>query len=607
MEKTENGKNFAEELRIAAARHLPKELGTLDALRNLLQQLVQVIPPLSVCVSKAERDYWPKVEKEELDADKAAALCAADVNHILRITVVANLNLEGQSEEELLKTWAVLDYYITKLEENQGASLRDLQDRLSGLLQEKKETRRKVEELAAMISAMEQLEEEEKTTSEEASRSAGADQDGQGRKSRKKLALLLIPAAAAILLAVLMPVFSKVSQVEKAIESIGVVSLASGEAIAAAEEQYSALEEDQQTKVENYGVLTEARAVYDCLVAEDAIESIGSVTMESQTAIEHAEELYDALSGEQKKQVGNHATLDAARKEYNRLAAAVEKTVKAINAIGTVGLDSGDKIKAAREAFDALAKDDLQSYVEEEAKILIVAEATFAHSFTQDLYGKAMEFYKAGKHAEALEYFAAIIQGYPNTNAAKDSRKPAQDCRLTLAEKACNRGDQYTAMKIMGEMDSFYAQTEDVKTLREKILNKLEQSRPKSGYKFADKTGWGWCELTVVAGDTDVCVKVVSAEDTANYLMVYVRTGETAELGLKDGNYHVYFTTGDYWYSKDLGFGDEAVYQSINGQLSLASWKFGSVVYYNQYELNLKNTSESDFTTHDSTADEFWK
>ena len=629
MEKKVNGTDFAEELRAVAAQLLPKDLNTLESQRRMLQQLAQVVLPVSVCAGKAERDYWPQVEKQTLALDKAVALCAADVNQIIRITVVDNLNLEGQTEESLQQTWAVLDYYHGKLEERQAAPIQSLLTKLTGILQEKQDMRQKVEELAAMISAMEQLEEEqpaeevpqadlEKTIPAETTvpqeniqeippTDRGEKNEKTG-KSKKPLvfALVGLVAVVAILLAVLMPGFSKVSRVEDAIAAIGQVTLESGEAIAAAEQSYSELNESQKSKVENYSLLPEARSAYECLVAKDAIDAIGDVSLDSEEAIEKAEQLFNALSKEQQKKVGNSRVLTAARKEFERMTAAVEKAVKAIDAIGTVTLNSGDKISAARRAYDALEKDKLQSYVGEKVKKLTEAEKTFNKYVTEDLYGKAMELYNGGKYEEALKSFESIMSNYAGTEAAKQSWTAIGDCRLKLADSVFKKNDLYTAMKHLQAISGNNVLREEVAELRTKVEDKLVKSRPRNGNVFTDKVGWGWCKLLVTAGSKDVCVKIISTDNSANYMMFYVRAGESTEVSVKNGNYKVVFTMGDYWYSKDVGFGDEAAYQCAIGTLSPNSWISGSYVYYYKYELNLSVSSKSDFAVQSCKPEDFW-
>ena len=134
-----------------------------------------------------------------------------------------------------------------------------------------------------------------------------------------------ILALAVVLIAILAAgfLFSKTRRTEVSIRKIGTVTLESEALILEAEEHFDGLSENQQEKISNRDLLFAARAEYDSLVAEDAIGKIGKVTLESADAITGAEEIYAALSRDAKNLVDNYKTLTAARKEYDRLDAAV--------------------------------------------------------------------------------------------------------------------------------------------------------------------------------------------------------------------------------------------------------------------------------------------
>ena len=169
--------------------------------------------------------------------------------------------------------------------------------------------------------------------------------------------------------------------VKDLINAIGTVTLNSKSAIEAAEAAYAALTDAQKDLVTNYATLTAARAEYDRLVAEkeaadnkaaaDAviakIAAIGTVTLNSKTAIEDAEAAYAALTDTQKALVTNYSALTAARAAYDQQVAEKEAADKAaadkaaadaaiakIEAIGTVTLESKLAIEAARVAYNAL-------------------------------------------------------------------------------------------------------------------------------------------------------------------------------------------------------------------------------------------------------------
>ncbi|MGN1061119.1 MAG: hypothetical protein ACI4QN_05235, partial [Candidatus Coproplasma sp.] len=84
------------------------------------------------------------------------------------------------------------------------------------------------------------------------------------------------------------------------------------------------------------------------------INAIGTVelTTDCKVKIDAAQSAYSALSASAKAQVTNASTLTSAVTQYNNLAAA--PVIELINNIGTVNANSGTKITAARNAYDAL-------------------------------------------------------------------------------------------------------------------------------------------------------------------------------------------------------------------------------------------------------------
>ena len=144
----------------------------------------------------------------------------------------------------------------------------------------------------------------------------------------------------------------KVKAVEDLIDAIGEVTENSGDAIAAAREAYDALPDDLKGSVTNYDKLKKAEDDYKAILNKKAaaqvdalIDAIGEVTENSGDAIKAARDAYNALTDEQKEFVENYDKLEKAEVKY------VEAL---IDAIGVVTKDSGEKIKAARDAYDAL-------------------------------------------------------------------------------------------------------------------------------------------------------------------------------------------------------------------------------------------------------------
>ena len=180
--------------------------------------------------------------------------------------------------------------------------------------------------------------------------------------------------------------------VEKLIDAIGTVTLDSEETIKAARDAYDALTEEQKAQVGNYQTLLDAEAKLADLKAVDAVEklidAIGTVTLDSEEAIKAARDAYDALTEEQKAQVGNYQTLLDAEAKLADLQAA-DAVEKLIDAIGTVTLDSEEAIKAARGAYDALT--DAQKELVGNYQTLLDAEVKLADLQAADAVEKLID------------------------------------------------------------------------------------------------------------------------------------------------------------------------------------------------------------------------
>jgi len=180
--------------------------------------------------------------------------------------------------------------------------------------------------------------------------------------------------------------------VEKLIDAIGTVTLDSEEAIKAARGAYDALTEEQKAQVGNYQTLLDAEAKLADLQAADAVEklidAIGTVTLDSEEAIKAARGAYDALTDAQKELVGNYQTLLDAEAKLADLKAA-DAVEKLIDAIGTVTLDSEEAIKAARGAYDALT--DAQKELVGNYQTLLDAEVKLADLQAADAVEKLID------------------------------------------------------------------------------------------------------------------------------------------------------------------------------------------------------------------------
>ena len=225
--------------------------------------------------------------------------------------------------------------------------------------------------------------------------------------------------------------------VKELIDAIGEVTLESGDAIDAARAAYDELPEAKKALVDNYEKLTAAEEAYTALVdaaaakaVDDLIDAIGEVTLESGDAIKAARAAYDALTDTQKELVKNYEELTAAEEAYTALvdAAAAKAVDDLIDAIGEVTADSGDAIKAARAAYDALT--DTQKELVKNYEKLLAAEELYEEltaSAAAIAQKAAEEARKAQEEAEAAQKAA---------EEAVEAAKAAQEAAEAAAAKA---------------------------------------------------------------------------------------------------------------------------------------------------------------------------
>ena len=228
-----------------------------------------------------------------------------------------------------------------------------------------------------------------------------------------------------------------VAAVKELIDAIGEVTLDSGDAIDAARAAYDKLPEAKKVLVDNYEKLTAAEEAYTALVdaaaakaVDDLIDAIGEVTLESGDAIKAARAAYDALTDTQKELVKNYEKLTAAEEAYTALvdAAAAKAVDDLIDAIGEVTLESGDAIKAARAAYDALT--DTQKELVKNYEKLLAAEELY-----EELTASAAAIaQKAAEEAKQAQEEAEAAQ--KAAEEAAEAAKAAQEAAEAAAAKA---------------------------------------------------------------------------------------------------------------------------------------------------------------------------
>ena len=163
------------------------------------------------------------------------------------------------------------------------------------------------------------------------------------------------------------------------IAAIGSVTIDSEAAILLAEDAIENLSEKELSSLDNLDVLKQVREDYNsALVAnvEDRISGIGTVTVNSSSIIETTRSSYNQLPADLKPRVKNYSILTKAEDEYKLVKSELKRIEDDIAAIGTVDLQSKEKIAAARYRLDN-APEATQASVRN-IDILIEAERVYS-------------------------------------------------------------------------------------------------------------------------------------------------------------------------------------------------------------------------------------
>lgn len=319
---------------------------------------------------------------------------------------------------------------------------------------------------------------------------------------------------------------------------------------------------------------------------EKAIKNIGFVTIESREKIETAEKMYAELSYKNQMKVDNYSVLLQARAELDRLLNLVNTAQQAINEIRLpVTRESGDSIIAAQKAYQAAREASVHSYITGYDTLYYAVEP-YAAIIIED----AGSLMKQRKYAEAYELYLLIYSNFANCSYGADTYYGLRNASVDSVEQLFNSGRLEDALNALDEIDQYYGTSDGSTTLRNKVLNRLAQSRPITGKKFADSIGWGYGKFVVTAGEYDACVTLKNLYQPSQYMFFYIRAGETATMQVKDGQYTASYITGPYWFGADNNFG--GYYRNsgdVDGTLDFSTTRDSANIYYDIFEINLNN------------------
>ena len=214
----------------------------------------------------------------------------------------------------------------------------------------------------------------------------------------------------------------KAQEVSAEISAIltGTITLNSKDAIYKAQQLYDALTDNQKKLVTNYKQLQNAKAMYQNLILAspviELIKNIGEVTLEKGGAITRAIEAYNALTAEQQELVSNYSVLEEAYQNYSDLLVAHQVSTK-ISQIGVVTKESGSLLEQIRNAYNSLS--DRQKSMVGNYSDLEKAESAYQGLNKSDETSQIKNTAAAGETANS--HAGAHESGYAKQNGSSNA------------------------------------------------------------------------------------------------------------------------------------------------------------------------------------------
>lgn len=401
-------------------------------------------------------------------------------------------------------------------------------------------------------------------------------------------------------------------EIDHLIESIGTITLESGNAIETAKNAYASADPEVAELVSKLPDLEKAETEFHHLeVLRDAeamdreILSLGTITLESGPAIEKVRAHYDALDKEIQKEVLEYNTLKEAEERFVYLGklAEAETVDQAIIALGTITREKETAVNKVRKEYDKLPA-DVKKLVKQ-LSVLEDAEATLMDYKDEDASEEIKKLLDAKQYTQAIDYAEKQIAG---RDPEKVKGKVIEYCVKAYVEEANAQmaGKHYEAAdNLLNTCSSRYASANqtDVKAAQKKLDKAIAE--PKNGQVFDSKARGGYCTLTIKSGNSPVYIKVVSNKDESIVATFYVRKDSSSTIKIKDGKYSLRYATGDKWYGEKDLFGSGTRYYRADTTLEMTTTRSGNRISYQTYTITLYTVVGGNMSTTKIPQDKF--
>lgn len=292
----------------------------------------------------------------------------------------------------------------------------------------------------------------------------------EGKKNMKRFIAVLL--AIAVMLCIAGCASKEEKEAAKAviarIESLADVTLEDSAAVQEAQESYEALTEIAQKHVRNNRVLETAHADLAEIVT-GMISEIGTVSLENESAVTAAQTAYDNLPDKSRMLVTNSALLESAVIELADLKQ-VELVTAMIDSIGTVTLDSEEAINIALAAYNKMS-DEGKALVKNHATLEAAVE-THREIFFAELNSQTdvvLEINDALNDRDVATVLSMIEDQLPTSRTlAKSKYYVVEEDAVSILEnvrdlmvEACYPNTHILSMDSLIKIDEVYNATAD--------------------------------------------------------------------------------------------------------------------------------------------------
>lgn len=337
--------------------------------------------------------------------------------------------------------------------------------------------------------------------------------------------------------------------------------------------------------------------------AVTAIDSIGTVTLSSGQAIATAEESYKATPRVLLAFVDNYPTLLMARIRYKELASVEKQMLAQLDSVGAVDAASGDALAALRSTYEENAqkyapekfvscRDRLEQLEKNYRLCLLEEKLTAAEAlYAEEKYAGAIMLLEEILHSEDAEPLQQRC-----SDLLEESKKALAQQKRTQAN-ALVKKDPLGAIRMLEDIDRTYRHEGDYQEIYDAAIAQLKKNRPGNG-KVLEKTVAGGNNIFRVSaqGEEDFCVKLELTDDSTRYILFYLRSGESAQIKVPNGTYQIKYCTGRYWCNTADYFYPETRFMESN-----YTAKFSSTdTTYTKIEFTLYGAENSESSQKDT-------